>query len=108
MPGLNRTGPMGNGPMTGGRRGVCNLNQEPGTPTNFGAGFGRGMGFSRGFRDGSGMGMRRGVMENALQTPPAYNKIEPDELNTLKSEAASIKLMLEKINKKIIDLEKTL
>ena len=108
MPGLNGTGPMSNGPMTGGRRGLCNpenqrlRNQLPGRS----AGFGRGMGFGRGLRDGSGMGMRRGL-RNTFQNQPVYNENPEDELNILKSEAASVKSMLEAINKKIIALEKT-
>lgn len=68
MPGLNQTGPMGQGPMTGRRMGRC---------TNFGASFrnsdgakentngnlpedfyGRGFGYGRG-RCGRGLGMGR-------------------------------------------------
>jgi len=69
MPGLNQTGPMGQGPMTGRRMGRC---------TNFGSNFrntdetkenpnenlpeefnGRGFGYGRG-RGGRGFGMGRG------------------------------------------------
>jgi len=44
MPGYDRSGPMGAGPMTGGRRGLCNP-ANTGYDTRFGGmfGFGRGM-----------------------------------------------------------------
>ncbi len=60
MPGFNRTGPMGQGPMTGRRLGRCtnfgaNLNNRTITNTNEtnpdtvqGNWFGRGFGFRRG------------------------------------------------------------
>jgi len=53
MPGLDETGPMGNGPMTGGRRGRCVgvADAPPGS---------RGMGYGRALCDGRGMGFGRG------------------------------------------------
>ncbi len=108
MPGLNGTGPMGNGPMTGGGRGLCNpVNQ--GFERQFSgasSGFGRGMGFGRGFR--GGMGMRRGFGRDTFQNQPAYSGITADELNTLKYETASVKSMLETISRKITELEQAL
>ncbi len=61
MPGFDRRGPMGAGPMTGRGRGFCNL-ASTGYETRFlgNYGFGRGMGSGRGFRGGYGPGMRRG------------------------------------------------
>ncbi len=54
MPGLDRTGPNGQGAMTGRRMGLCanNTNQNPDIPQ---AGFGRGLG-----RGGGGRGRGRG------------------------------------------------
>jgi len=72
MPGLNQTGPMGQGPMTGRRMGRCTSygaakNDDSTTqseyqtgrqPENFfGRGFGFGRGGGRGFR-GRGIGFR--------------------------------------------------
>ena len=70
MPGLNRKGPQGEGPMTGRKMGRCNPDNkgktdeeisqnrvsalEPGLGT--GRGLGRGRGFGKGF--GKGLGMR--------------------------------------------------
>lgn len=59
MPGRDGTGPMGQGPMTGGGFGFCAPNQQTGTfrgavPGAFGAGRGffcRGGGMGRGFRN---------------------------------------------------------
>lgn len=56
MPGGDRTGPAGSGPMTGRRLGFCVGNDEPGAYYNRGFGYGRGagMGFRHGFRSGFG------------------------------------------------------
>ena len=72
MPGFNKTGPAGMGPMTGRGRGNCNPSQTAYDrttaegPGNFGPsyaqgfgrsqGSGRGRGFGSGFRPGSGRG----------------------------------------------------
>ena len=65
MPGFDRTGPSGMGPMTGGARGYCNPSQaaygpapswEPGySGAGFRLGMGRGRGFSRGRSFGWGL-----------------------------------------------------
>lgn len=56
MPRVDRTGPMGEGPMTGLRRGDCADSNTTSGFGGFGFGFGRGAG--RGFGFGRGMGMR--------------------------------------------------
>jgi len=45
MPGGDRTGPVGRGPMTGRAAGYCSGYQNPGYSRGFGRGFGRGRGF---------------------------------------------------------------
>ena len=45
MPGFNRTGPRGMGPMTGGGRGYCNPRGTGVANPFFGGGRGRGYGF---------------------------------------------------------------
>jgi len=58
MPGLDRSGPQGQGAMTGGGRGQC-VTDEPATVGRFvrrGVGFGRGLGLGRGWRSGTGRG----------------------------------------------------
>lgn len=56
MPGGDRTGPMGMGPMTGRGFGFCAGFGRPGYQSG---GFGRGMGLGRGFGRGRGMGWGR-------------------------------------------------
>lgn len=107
MPGYNGTGPMSAGPMTGGRRGPCNM-------TNAGyerlfpetAGFGRGMGYGRAFRGGLGSGMRHGFGRGRFQYQPIDTGNFVDELNSLKAEAETARNILETINRKIMELEK--
>jgi len=110
MPGLNGTGPMGDGPMTGGGRGRCN-------PANRGfegqfidifTGFNRGSGSGRGSGRGSGMGMRRGFGRDNFNENTSNAGITADELNILKSETSAVKEILETINRKITELEKAL
>jgi Family of unknown function (DUF5320) len=111
MPGFDRTGPMGLGPMSGGRRGMCN-------PANAGYGrgfagtfgFGRGMGLGHGFRGGFGRGMGRAFGWGFWNQPsyyPAYEQNPEEELQMLKSEANSLKKSLEMINRRIAELEKS-
>ena len=72
MPGMNEKGPLGNGPLTGGKRGVCkrtgiaNSDQPqdattdafPGQGQGQGQGLGRGQG--GGGRCGAGLGRKSG------------------------------------------------
>ena len=53
MPGGDRTGPVGRGPMTGRAAGYCAGNQMPGYAN---PGYGRGFGFGRGGGRGFGRG----------------------------------------------------
>ena len=84
MPGFDRTGPMGAGPMTGGARGRCN----PATATTVtayagGYGYGRGLGLRRGFRvgydpgRGGGRGYGRGYGGYPAATGPPIQWTQP-------------------------------
>lgn len=72
MPGGDRTGPMGNGPMTGRAMGNCaqpvereNIeNQRPGFGRGFGMGMARGAGFGMGRGMRCGFGRRGGGFRN--------------------------------------------
>ena len=59
MPGGDRTGPMGMGPMTGRAAGYCAGYPVPGYMNPY-MGRGPGMAWGRGFRRGGGRGFRRG------------------------------------------------
>jgi uncharacterized protein DUF5320 len=111
MPGFDQSGPMGAGPMTGGRRGLCNP-ENAGYATRSGGsfGFGRGMGLGRGFRGGFSRGMGRAFGRRGWNQPtyyPAYAQNPEEELNMLKAEANSVKNSLDMINQRIADLEKS-
>ena len=103
MPGFDRTGPMGAGPMTGGARGRCN-------PTTAGSisfygrgyGYGRGLGLRRGFRGGYG----RPYGWYPAPVGPAYPVDAVEEMDMLKSEADNLQKSLEAVNKRIKELEK--
>jgi hypothetical protein len=65
MPGGDRTGPLGYGPMTGRGMGFCSGSPSPGymfggPGLGLGRGFGRGLWFGRGFGRGMGFGRGRG------------------------------------------------
>lgn len=114
MPGFDRTGPSGAGPMTGGSRGFCNP-VTAGYRSSFsgGAGFGRGMGFGRGFRGGMGWRMKGGFGRGYGGFQPAYfnsNQYAMDavgELDILKTQAESFKSNLDAINKRMAELKKS-
>ena len=59
MPRGDRTGPNGNGPMTGRRLGICSGNDKPGFDVPPGRASGR-RGRGYGSNEGSGKGMRNG------------------------------------------------
>ena len=125
MPGGDRTGPMGMGPMTGRAAGNCAGNPVPGfvsTPGSEGRGFGGGRGRGgRGRRNrfradsmtGSqgaptGMPVFAGSQPTATpQTGPdaAPGESEKQELDLLKRQAASLANTLDEIKKRIAGLE---
>ncbi|MDZ7698758.1 MAG: DUF5320 domain-containing protein [Deltaproteobacteria bacterium] len=111
MPGFDRTGPQGAGPMTGGARGYCNP-ATAGYVPRYGMrqGYGRGLGRGRGFGAGYGRGFRtRGYGAGPVMTPPpAYAPPPMDstqELSMLKSEADGLKRALDDIHRRIDELE---
>lgn len=65
MPGLDRTGPEGQGSRTGRQQGKCSNNDEPLPESGFGIGRGMGRGVgraaSRAARNGAEKGMGRGM-----------------------------------------------
>jgi hypothetical protein len=88
MPGGDRTGPLGQGPVTGRGAGFCR-----------GFGGGRGPGIGRGFHRGRGPGMGRGI---------SYGRrfVEEDEVGILRREAEYLSSSLETVNKRLEQLEK--
>ena len=111
MPGFDRTGPMGAGPMTGGARGRCNP-ATAATVTAYGGGYGygRGLGLRRGFRGGydpdagRGRGYGRGYGWYPPAAVPAYSGGTSDEMDMLKADADYMQKSLDAINKRIDEL----
>jgi len=120
MPGLDGTGPWGEGPMTGGGRGYCNP-ASAGYGPAYGRGYGRGRGFRRGFGPGFGWGRGYGRGYGWRGPSPAwggwygppygpysgdrYAMSREDEINMLKDQADRIKEELNAINKRMEELE---
>lgn len=106
MPGYDRTGPAGAGPMTGRARGVCNASRRDALPV--GGAYGRGFGFRRG---GMGSG-RMGAGWGRAYSPAAFAPpvVEPaQELAYLKQQASDMSNALDAINQRIetLDTDKT-
>ena len=112
MPGYNRTGPMGAGPMTGRGRGFCGQTDPGFTKRLPGAtGFGRGMGRGRLFKWGWDYSMTPfGVRQFSRRQAPYFEDYTPEdtagEINMLKKQADSIISSLDAINRRMEDLEK--
>ena len=120
MPGGDRTGPMGMGPMTGRAAGYCAGYPVPGFMNPMGGrgfgggGFGRGggRGFGRGWGRGWGFGSYGypawgegygyGGVPAPVPTPVATSGIE---LDTLKAQAEYFENSLGEIRKRIEELE---
>jgi hypothetical protein len=124
MPGGDRTGPMGEGPMTGGGFGYCGGYGMPGFAHPFPRrGFSRRWGRGRGLGWGPGMGRGYGWRHMAYATgmpgwqrygygpawcPPAFAPYEPsaeEELAALKQQAQWLQEELQAISQRIGELE---
>ncbi len=115
MPYGDRTGPMGQGSMTGRALGFCTGYDSPGYTKGFGRGMGRGFGFGRGwgrglgFRGGLGFGRGRNpeLPYNAGYYPGSWTESmsKEDEIKMLKSEAQNLKRSQNDIEKRLKELE---
>jgi|WetSurMetagenome_2_1015567.scaffolds.fasta_scaffold00229_24 hypothetical protein len=102
MPRGDGPGPAGMGPVTGRGAGVCAGFAMPGFMNSL-PGWERGMGRGRGC--GRGMGRRR-LWAGWGYPPAAYPETVPrDEIEMLKERAARFGEALDKINKRIAELE---
>ena len=119
MPGGDRTGPQGMGPMTGRAAGYCAGNSVPGYMNPYG---GRGMAFGRGrfYGRGGGFGRGRGiawygspvtpfVAPSVPVTPQFWPGAVPfdenAELEALRSQARELETTISGIQKRIEELE---
>jgi hypothetical protein len=92
----DKTGPMGQGPMTGRSLGYCAGYDSPGFTRGFGGG--RGQGRGRGMANGRGFGFNAGY----TNAPQANSN---DEILNLKAQAESLKKAQEEIERRLKDIE---
>lgn len=121
MPGGDRTGPAGMGPMTGRGAGYCTGYDAPGFVSRpsggwFGAGRGRGFGFGRGRGfGGGGRGFRHMYLATGLPgwmrsgwgaAPGMYRDPGPEEEKQyLQRQAEDLQAELEDIRKRLEQIE---
>lgn len=106
MPRGDKTGPDGQGPMTGRGLGYCAGYPTPGNVTNtpgraLGRGYGIGRGLGLGFRGGRGRGYHPYFSGPSPYSVPS----KEEELYILKAQAENLKKGLEEIQKCISELE---
>ena len=98
MPGFDRTGPVGIGPMTGGGRGLCAPRVGRCYPRSGGWGQrGGGLGWGRGWRTPTSW---------AAMSTSVYQVGRDEEINFLKNEAEAAKEELKRIESRLEQLEK--
>ena len=104
MPGGDRTGPMGMGPMTGRGAGFCTGFAVPGyaNPIGYGFGCGRGRGFRRMFYATGLPGWARFGAQNVYE---AYFASDADEKEFLKRQAKFLENQLDDVKKRLDELE---
>lgn len=114
MPGGDRTGPMGAGPMTGRGAGYCAGFAVPGFVHRFafGGGFGRGRGGGHGWRNmfyASGLPgwarMGMGIAGPAMAAGAFRGMTREQELDVLKQQADQLASVLDSIRQGITELE---
>lgn len=120
MPGYDRSGPLGDGPRTGGGFGLCGGSRVPysyrGWPTAAGRGWARGGRFWGGGRGRCG-GWGRGIAD-PLAGVPAYGgypagtvwktmSAAPSEAEALQAAAVDLREELRNVEARLAELEKT-
>ncbi len=96
MPGGDRTGPEGRGPMTGRRLGYCSGNDNAGFNFPGGFGRGRGRGFGRGFGRGLGRGYGYSDPVDDIPQVERSKSSQRDEVQELKDRIRSLEEELER------------
>ena len=106
MPGGDRTGPRGVGPMTGRGAGYCAGANQPGYANRF-TGYGAGFAGWSSCR-GGGRGWRNQFYATGLPGWARYGGVQQtseQEVDVLKSQAELLKTQLENIQKRLEELE---
>lgn len=114
MPGGDRTGPTGQGPVTGRGSGFCTGYESAGFTRGAGYGAGRRFGMGRGMRFGRGGGGRGfgrfGGYGFSLRGMPDYpqapSMTKEDEIRLLKSQSDQLVRSQKEIERRLNELEK--
>lgn len=99
MPGMNGTGPMSQGPMTGRGMGLCNTSSS--IARGSAQGYGRGIGLGQGCRRGFARGFRGGIGVNASDFAGRNNMTD---INVIEQRQSLIEEQLESIKEKLASL----
>ncbi len=110
MPYGDRTGPQGQGPMTGRAMGYCAGNNRPGfteTGVGFRGGgrFRRGFGIRRGFERGFGFRQRFASVAQETRTIPVIRESTADEKAFLQDELKYLKEEMKEIEERLKQLK---
>lgn len=101
MPGFDRSGPLGNGPMTGRARGLCGAADRRQVTTEGDRGFPRsGLGCRRGF--GGGRGGRFGLQAGAPADQVSAGR-QDSRREELEEQVRELKQTLETLQRRISD-----
>lgn len=105
MPRGDKSGPIGQGPMTGRARGYCVGNDVPGYMEER-----SGLGMARGFRGGRKSGLGRGMamrhkMRNAAPLEDDLAPTKEEERNYLSRQAERLKRTLNEVEQRINKLD---
>ncbi len=110
MPGFDRSGPWGEGPMTGWQRGYCGGGRA--ASQRFVGGYGRGgfrgrgrrVGRGSGYGFGPGYGPAPGYEYGPAPAEDVYHD-DAEELGVLKDEAKALRSRMARIDRRIAELE---
>ncbi len=102
MPGGDRTGPIGNGPMTGRRMGIC----ATGESSDFGSFSGSRRGFGRGFFGGRGRGFFGGDFRRGYGFMENQETKKFSDKNAIENEISVLKNQLSFLEKKLSETKK--
>ena len=110
MPRGDRTGPSGNGPMTGRQMGYCTGNDQVGNANasgfgrglgrGFGRGSGMGRGFGRGLGNGRGAGFGNGNYSENSGLGVSEKTLIENEINSIKDQMSLLEKRLSEIKNK--------
>ncbi len=103
MPGFDKSGPGGQGPMTG--RGMGNCQTQGQTNMPMGGGRGMGMGGGRGLGRGAGVGGGRGMRlrnQAMVQNPQIVDNVAAEDINELYNQVEMLKNQVAELTSQLV------